>query len=592
MILRSGKKLNNERDNESTWELLPAKNLQHIFKNLHIIDVEKCLEVCRHWFNEANFYLKDKFWLSVEKVSSAQDFVASKRRFQFLLVIQDKESTSKLEMILDFLRHRKTEDQILMTQIVYNDYRSLSRILQVLHEKHVKKLTLVNKTRKHHSSRNCQRLELKFQRLDYGCLSSVENLTVVNCEKSLLNISRSFGNLKILKLNNCEFPGFEQGEYVSRDLLRNFINWNPLKELYLEDASFILTDDLGNESYFEVENLLSFENVKNLQILHLRTLTSDRDIEVLSTHFEPKRTVVINNIPALLLLPGCINRLMQIPNVICKGYVDCCSSEFFDYRIWWDSWTNSRNLNITKLGLCLVYEDCIRVFMKCFPNLKFFDCFLICQDIQTTIFSEMSKKWPQLESLFVGFFRYLLPSGRNEFFDFPNLTNFGINQCPTNKEGLIELMTYLRAVNLKAGSFKISFRFSYDEEVYQSFIDNFSKIGCLKFIVSVEFDWQLIKKYKSRWFAKSDQTFVYCFYDHSKTISASKVNEEILKFLIAIFSRKWLKAPENQPLDFEQSTLERFSQDIGAVTEFKNGVPRRMLLSKMDILFVKIKYIK
>lgn len=111
-----------------TWSTLPAHNLQLVFKSLDIFDVEKCLLVCKHWFDEANFYLKDKIFFLSGMVSNFEDCNNIKRRFQNVKIHGDPEI---IEALLN-QRNMKEEDSILEARIWYCDYPNLSRMLQAL----------------------------------------------------------------------------------------------------------------------------------------------------------------------------------------------------------------------------------------------------------------------------------------------------------------------------------------------------------------------------------------------------------------------------------------------------------------------------
>lgn len=436
-----------EMESIPNWELLPARNLQKIFLNLNFFDVEKCLQVCKRWYSEANFYLKDKFWLRISKIKKIKDFTATKRRFQFLRIDQEGEN-DKLLRVLTFLRQRKLLDPILGTYIQFDDYPELSRILKLIHGNHVKTLTLRWTQKNSYDS-------IFLQFLDYGSLYLVEHLTIEQLDDTFLNISTSFGKLKSLKLETLTSNYFEEFEYlaeqISFELLQNFLNLNPLTTLNLENATISVLSEDGSLP-LDVQSLLRFENVMNLKWLHLNII-SEQDFQLIAKHLKHLEMVRVLHFRETLFRPNYITEMFRIPNLAFDSIQFKTSSDFDRNNIFWhDTWANARNLRVTHMHIGLdiwIEQKCLRIFTKSFPNMKSFKCLNLRESASVPLFSEMSKSWTKLESLCIGFEDKLLPSSTNEIINFQKLTTCCFVNLFIDNETL-QLFTLFKAVNLKA----------------------------------------------------------------------------------------------------------------------------------------------
>lgn len=602
MLLRSKKiKLSTDNEDSSSWSMLPAKNLQDIFKHLHIYDVEKCLQVCRSWYNEANYYLKDKFWFSIAKVKSFEDFKKNLRRFQFLLIIQDKGKgrLKMLEKILRCIRQRRVSDQILDIRIEFHDYPSLSKILQQLQEKHVKTLTLLNAGRKwcklNSRTRYLNGLKLEFRGLDYGCLLSVETLWVIYWDNSLLNISQSFGSLKSLKFSNAEpHRRFSHGEErISIDLLRDFIDLNPLTTLDLEEAKFVLalaTDTVTiRVRDFNVESLLSFENVKNLRTLRLRTVENVEEIEVLLQHFEHLEVIKIMDVFEPVFIPCHVDQLLSAGF---QGSIGLYSFEYFNDDVWRHSWTNIKNLNITHLDFsCELSEECLKVFIKSFPNIKSFICEYVNKSTDgfssTSLFTEISNNWTRLESLAICFLSDFFSPSSNEIVDFRNLSSFELKHPSGSYVGFQRFS----AVNLKNFIFDAVFFHDFNEQDEQLFkllgekCPNIERVE-IRGAIRNEIISCTLRSFTCL-------TELHLHFNYEIKVSNSEEILKIINVLEILSERNGIlkKIVIESFLYLKNPYFDEFFKSSGAIAEYKNGILKRILISDLEIFFVKVLFI-
>lgn len=223
--------------NMNSWDTLPANCLQNIYNHLDVSDVKQCLGISKHWNFEANYYLKDKQQFDVSKVRKVKRLKHSKARFQHIMI---REKRLKFA-VLKYFGNMKLEDEILSTTIEFGSYKALSQMLKCLSGKHVKNLTLVKKNYAHDA----------FSHLDYGCLNNVENLQIIDGDNSLLNISKSFTNLKTCAIQTL----IERVDVnLSEEILENFHKSNSSLERIRISSVKQIARDFFTQMLHEIQN--------------------------------------------------------------------------------------------------------------------------------------------------------------------------------------------------------------------------------------------------------------------------------------------------------------------------------------------------
>lgn len=570
------------------WELLPAKNLQSIFMYLNFFDVERCLQVCHRWYSESNFYLKDKFWLKISKVKKLKDFKATKRRFQFLRIDQEKENDKLLHTILSFLTQLKLTDPILETYIQFDDYLKLSRILKLIHGNHVKTLTLHWMQTKLFNS-------IFLELLDYGCLISVEHLTIEQLDDTFLNISTSFGKLKSLKLETFHasnlFVEFEDIEVpISVVLLQNFINLNPLTTLNLENAMIsVLSED--RQFSLDVQSLLSFRNVNNLKRLHLNSINSEQDIQCITKHYNHLDLVRVLHFRETLFRPNYVNEMFRIPN-LSFDYIQFKTSTDFNRNtlFWEDTWSNTTNLKVTHLHISLdiwLKEKCLQVFSKSFPNMKSFECLNVCESVSVSLFSEMAKSWTKLESLYIGFEDKLLPSRSNEIINFQKLRTCCFENLFIEREETLQLFSLFKTVNLRTMILDCEFGFgkaSFIDKIFEHLSENCPNIAKfeLKGLIENPVTNSLLNNFPN--LGELNTVFLDDPEDHPE---AADMITDMLEIIMKKREKNMNKIAIRTNFRLENFDFESFCKEHGAITDYKDHKLRRILIKNIEIIFCR-----
>lgn len=575
-----------DMETPTNWEHLPAKNLHNIFENFDFPDVMNCFLICKNWYHEANFYFKDKLWFSTNNVETIKDVEKSKRSFQCLRVFHDEVKEECLDIlkasdILEALISRKLKptDPISEAFIEFGNYPALSKIIKLL-GKQLKILTLRSDTyatrpgqcaRK--SFRYSAGLPRSYANLDYGCLSSVEKLSIERFENTFLNISRHFGNLRSLTLSSDKM----NIERVSEDLLREFIDLNPLlTTLNLKEAPFFVDD----KDEFNVQVLLHFENSKHLEELYLNKITSVEDLDCLSMHFQNLKVIQSEQIADTIFHPVNVDRMFKL------GIdVNHCSIKYtsdLSPSLYKESWFNSRNERITRLNMfeVSIEEDVLIVLTKCFPNMKSFICINL-ESPSLLLFSEMSKNWLKLEYLYIGIHGTFEKSSVDEICDFQNLKklNFDMTYGPLIMN---QFFTYFVAENLKA----VSFDFYYtcgilDNHNFTSFSQNCPNVRCLKFD-GPPHEKQLMESILSN-FPNLHTLNILCRFDClDEGVTAEMALEGVLQDILSFRKTKLeVKITTSRYL----GSFDKFCNENEAMTEFKKGQLKQIRVQGKIITF-------
>lgn len=566
-----------ESESLPDWNLLPASNLQQIFQTLEICDVENCLSVCKNWYDEANFYLKDKVILCIRKSMNIEHVKACKRRFQ-LLKIKQRDDFNMLE-ILEALRQRKLTktDPILETFIKYEDFPTLSKMLHLV-GKDSKKLTLSNALPNRRALYN-EELKLKpeFAYLGYGLLSSVEALSIEGFDNStLLNIYHCFGNLRSLAI----FMYASRFPHISDKLLKDFIHMNPyLTTLDLRSSDFILGT---KKVFFDVKSVLKFVNIKNLKTLHLNAIYYEQDIKDISKHLKHLDVITIRYVTDDVLNPKNLRELLNISNLTMKNLEILSlnlNESYYDEEHWKVTWENEKNLQITEIFIhdsFILEEEVLILFTKCFPNVKSFGNMSLSSP-SFTLFVEMSRNWPHLKSLTVGFLESsLLESIGDDVCDFKSLQYLNFENVDNNKT-MCMFFTHLKAKKLRTLEIDFTNSTEFEEltgEYFKTISDAFPNVRSLVLRAPEQ-----IHNVKTSILGKFPKlNSLYVTDDHPSEEAVTDFFESILKtrngeMTIRVGSMKYLGSFDN------------FCKDNGALTVFKNGKLRKIVIRNKKIFF-------
>lgn len=537
-----------------TWSLLPAHNLQLVFANLEIIDVEKCCLVSRHWKDEANFYLKDKVCFYPSRVESIEDVIASRKRFQKISINLNYIREAKIIDILETIKQRdmKEVDAILEADIQYFNYLSLSKVLQCL-GKQIKSLTLFNWLVKDKSESIFK--EGSRQQYDYGCLTSVEELKISASvfDHGLLDLARNFGNLRYLKLSNGLWT---TNDFLTTSLLQDFIALNPFLE-YLDITSM---ENQNTELSVPVKALSSFENTRNLKTLRL-TISCDQDFEDISENFQHLEVLYMYGVQDINFNSNYIRKVFQMPNLknITLDLVNTFEETF----------SNMKNFKIMHLTLVGgdIDDNTMIACIKCLPNIKSFHD----RYISSPSFKEMSNSWKHLQILNLSFDESSFQqSNVSEFGYFENLVDLTLTQ--NEETSMMPLFDFVKAINLKYLTLhvKVTCKQNRNEllRVFSSLSRNFPKLEFLSIFGGEEVTTALVPNLPA-----TVRTLVVQFEERGTlyNILQSILNKKTKHIKIFINSQ------------FIPGVND-FSNGIG-FTEFRRGLLKRILVHNKEILF-------
>lgn len=572
-------------ESATNWAYLPAKNLHNIFANLELPDINNCFLMCKNWYDEANFFFKDKLWFCSINVEDIENVQQSQRRFQCLKIShsEQKEEFSDILRAVDilealWLRKLKTTDPILEAIVQYENYPTLSKITQFL-GKRLKKLTLINNVfntpgqaarKSHRSFAGCPGT---YANLKYEGLSSVEELSIHEFDHSVLNISRKFGSLRSLKLII-----YHDHRNVAEDVMREFIDLNPLEVLDVSKAEFFIGLNGDN---LDVQKLLSFENSKNLKELHLREIRSVEDIEHLSTNFRNLKVITTREIADTVFHPNLVDRMFELGIDVNKCFIGYSTYE--NYSIYKETWANARNLKITKLFLneISIEEDVLILFTKCFPNVKSFTCMRM-EPFSLALLLAMSKNWLNLQSITFSIEQFQ-QSDTDEICVFPELTKIEFYEFGGDEE-MLQFFKHFRAENLVTVSLDFVNYFQSDKEIFKLFSGNCPNIKFLQFD-GPPYENQVMETMLCN-FLNLEVFTVFCRFNYQWS-SHSKINPEIVMIDVLKDVVKYRKT--KLEIRFKTTrylgSFTEFCNENEAITCFEDGQLKKIMIDDKVIIF-------
>lgn len=404
---------------ESNWNALPANNLHQIFQYCEVFDVEKCLFVCKNWYDEADYFLKDKVWFVADYVKNIHDVMLSRRRFEMVHVKLDDIENTELDVFLALKRRNLKNSTIKEAIISYKEYKSLSEVLKLL-GKHLKKLTLKNNADESISAP-----------LDFADLSSVEELSIENIEANLYFISQKFKNLKCLKL----FPKYFD-QMFPINLIQDFLVGNPsLRNL-------ALNNQLPDKDIVSV--LLPHETSRNLKELKLGYIYYNKAFAEIANNFNNLEVLEIGFMSSEIQ-PKFVKNLFEMTSLKKLALGGRRETSFWEelFSI------TPKNLQITNLAFnrSFIEESTLISVINCFPNVRSFECKYL-QTHSMRMFREMAQKWRQLRYLNLCFAAFSWPGETNsrEPCEFENLTRLDLSAMTFHYP---EFVSCFKAPNLK-----------------------------------------------------------------------------------------------------------------------------------------------
>lgn len=394
---------------QQNWANLPSDALQQIFKSMPTSRVKFLPLVCKNWYFEADYYLKDKIWLYIERIDDIGVLKRSGRHFQNIRITRVSNTSSRHCLpILAQLKTRKTfyDNKIENVHLAFEKFHLLLKVLVALGP--IKYLHLINLSDfwKHEDIEDDQ---------DLTALSSVNTLKIYNFYAlNFKHILKHFQNLKSLYLNGVIFELDIEGPFTARSsVLKNLLMDNKhIEELYLNSYYEYNTDYEPMDFIKTLPKLRKFNT--NIEGMIAPVLNNNLDLEFLDIpsgdqRFHENMKVVSETFPHLQELHldgGCFSECLSEG----KGLSDIwklpklkhlnlqrfnVSNEFF-----FNSCFKFPNSNLTTLQFdnFEIDDDFMIMCTKSTPNIEAVKLSL-SPYAKFALFTKMAENWKHLKSI-------------------------------------------------------------------------------------------------------------------------------------------------------------------------------------------------
>lgn len=185
----------------SNWSFLPNQNLQSIFQYFPVIEAKSLSLVCKNWQTEIDFYLKDKIWLCVDRVTDLEYLAKSVRRFESLKIPFLNPYCEYILKIIQTLKERRLRyvNTIKEAHISYEDSKELIQLLKTVNRDGTLKTLHLNLDQPEFLD-----LPDTDKDLSDNFLQSVDTLKIESISENFHVICKYFRNLKTLEIKDGE----------------------------------------------------------------------------------------------------------------------------------------------------------------------------------------------------------------------------------------------------------------------------------------------------------------------------------------------------------------------------------------------------
>lgn len=417
---------------EINWANLPSNVLQQIFKDMSTSHVKFLSLVCKNWHLEADYYLKDKIWLHIDRVDDIEALKRSNRHFQNIRITRvTTASLGHILSILELLKKRKTAytNKLEKAYLAFEQFNVLLKLLHAIGP--LRSLHLINLSDfwKHEDFEDDPGLSF---------LSSVETLKIYNFYAiNFKHILKYFKKLKCLYLNGVIFELDIEGPFTARSsVLKNLLLTNTnINELYLNSYYEYNTDFEPMDFIKMLPGLRKFKT--NIEGMITPVLSNNLDLEFLAIpsgdqlfheHMKVLRKS-FQNLEQLHLDGGCFSECLSEGNGLrdiwglpklkhLKLQRFNVSNEFY-----FNSCFRFHNSNLTTLHFenFEVDEDFMAMCSRSTPNIE--NAKLSLSPFVTfSLFTKMAANWKHLRSLEVDLMlKWFTMGKRPKSAVFPNL---------------------------------------------------------------------------------------------------------------------------------------------------------------------------
>ncbi|KAL5280232.1 hypothetical protein ACFFRR_004289 [Megaselia abdita] len=373
----------------TNWKLLPSDVVQNILQYSEVDDVQNFMITCKQWYFEADYYLKDKVWLCIDKTDTLKNVKACKRRFENIKL--KNTSPTDIRVIKALLRRDvKYADRVTTGFLRFDN---LSRLISVVEEigSNLKSLTLHNQSSNFNKRKRSMKNEVTKNAVITN-VSTVEELRIDCANDNILPISKSFSNLKYLELFSV----------TSSAVLENFIASNPfLESLNVKFISFqkeVSLENLGNLKVFSTNDpILARSFVKQpLQIhtLDISCVFTDELCSNIRANFKDLQKLTISADDSSYYSDKALNDIWRMTKLSTFSF-----NGIFDTESWNRSFRAPvKTINSLSLQGKYLVEDIVTNCIKNFQNVTKFEVYDVAAPSFRYI-QEMAENFKNLEFL-------------------------------------------------------------------------------------------------------------------------------------------------------------------------------------------------
>lgn len=429
------------------WSVLPNQNLQAIFQYFSVVEAKSLSLVCRNWRTEIDFYLKDKIWFCVDRVTDLEFLARSVRRFESLKIPFLNPYCEYILKIIQTLNERKLRyvSAVKEAHVSYEDSKELVHLL-----KKVNRDSTLNTL--HLNLDQPEFLDIPDESVDLNenVLQSVKTLKIESVSENFQVISKYFRNLKSLEIKDVE-------NELNLDVVKSVLNVNP----FLEEFTIIgYTYDVNTFDLLRYHRHLkkvrvSIEGIEDIFLKNYTSHLTSLNFKVCKLHDDDFR--IIRNIRELKELNMSLHNELVSEHSIKELWKKKNLTKFtVDKKCWFSVEFKAPHLT----SLCLVEMSIDNHFMEVLtlstPNIKAFKLMdPVFFKISFRIIQEMADNWKFLEELDLDLLQNLQGLEEEKRLKYePSLTppfeklhtlDLGCRVVTTPKE----IFTHLRAPNLK-----------------------------------------------------------------------------------------------------------------------------------------------
>lgn len=356
-----------------------------------MIEAKSLSLVCKNWCSEVDFFLKDKIWLCVDRVTNLEFLARSVRRFESLKIPFLNPYCEYILRIIQTLNERKLRyvNSVKEAHVSYEDSKELVQLLRTVNKDSSLQTLHLNLDQP-------EFLELPQTKvdLDDDFLQSVETLKIESVSENFHIISKYFKNLKALEVKDVE-------NELDLDLIKKILNVNP----FIEDFTIKgYTYDVNTFDLLRYHKHLKKVkvNIDGIEDLYLRNYTSSLEslhFEVCKLHDDDFR--IIRNIKDLKDLNMSFhNDLVSESSITDLWKKTNLKTLTVDTKCWFSVKFKALHLTSLVLNKMSIDDHFMEVVTSSTPNIKTFKLLdPVFFKTSFRVIQDMADNWKQLEHL-------------------------------------------------------------------------------------------------------------------------------------------------------------------------------------------------